>query len=137
MVPVKQIYLAAIRPEFVEALFTRIKRHEFRRSRWSIRRGDQVLVYESRRRRSIVGCFTAGGVFYGQALELAALVVDPTQRRAVQHYLAGAERATAVEATEMVVFPKVVPLGSIGVSRPPQSYLRVRQEQLNGVLWDN
>ncbi len=89
--------LVSIRPDFAAAVYTGLKRFEYRRVRMNVRRADRVLVYECRPISKITGEFLAGRLIFAPVRVLTDLEPDPELRRLVSAYLRGASVGTAIE----------------------------------------
>jgi predicted transcriptional regulator len=89
--------LVSIRPAFAAAAYAGLKRFEYRRVQMNARRGDRILVYESRPISKITGEFRVGSVIVAPVRILRHLEPDPGLRHLVSAYLRGATVGTALE----------------------------------------
>lgn len=113
----------SVRPHYAQAMFSGVKRFEFRRVRVSVSTGDRVLVYESAPVALVTGEFNVGQVIIGTPAELGTIEQDVTIREAVRGYLGGAPQGTAIQILNPTRWER--PLGISELTpgrRPPQSY---------------
>lgn len=129
-----RLVVMSIRPRFAKAIYSRTKQFEFRRVRTQLRSGDLVLVYESAPVSYLTGQFHVGKVVIGSPTDLIELEAEGTSRVAVQHYLLGAQVASAIEVLDPVRWREKVCFNEfLPGYRPPQSYAFV-MERVNGVF---
>jgi predicted transcriptional regulator len=125
-----RLALMAIQTVYADALYAGRKAFEYRRTSTSFARGDKVLVYEPGSRGLVTGHFVVGGVdVLAPPFEINAREDDSDISIAVERYLQGAKRATALkiwDATRWAEPKKLVQI-SPGL-RAPQSYVFLRGE---------
>lgn len=113
----------SIRTVFADAIFSGIKRHEFRRVRVAFKPGDIVFVYEPVPVACLTGQFTVAGVKYGEADDLISLESTIGTQAVARCYLKGARNASAIEITQARRWEAAVSLAcALPGVRAPQSY---------------
>ena len=128
--------IISIRPFFVNAIFCRKKRFEFRRVVARFRTGDQMLVYATAPLSLLVGEFRVGRVLTGTPEEVCALTAPDPLRQYTSSYLRGAKSCTAIEILDPTRWASPVPLGRLFPGkRPPQSYALLKEH--NGLFRDH
>lgn len=113
----------SIAPEHARRIFAHDKTHEFRRVRPRVSVPFVVYVYETRPVCAVTGSFLVPGMIIPD--DLGTLEPDSEARRAVCRYLEGARCPAALRVQSPHRFVSPVPLGRLGVARPPQSYMYV------------
>jgi predicted transcriptional regulator len=124
-----RIAVMAIRSQYAEAIYSGAKTHEYRRARTSFGIGDQVLIYEPMPVGRITGEFVVRSVrALTNANEVVRLEREMSITKAVQDYLSGARRITALEISSPSRWAVPVQLSEISPRlRAPQSYVFLRE----------
>jgi predicted transcriptional regulator len=124
--------LMSIRAEYANEILAGCKTAEFRRRPPKI--VDTILIYRSGGdpgRRGIVGAFTPGEIVSGTALDHIREVSKPgIGLRKLEEYAGGTSALVwRIDITELVTFRALVPLRTIGMTRGPQSWQYITDEQ--------
>lgn len=118
----------SVRPPMAEALMSGLKKHEFRRVRPRINRGDIVYVYATSPVSAILGTFTCGEISEGkpESLWRSLRASEHTPRETFEDYFAESELAAAIEVLEPEPWSEPLHLRAIrrqvATFSPPQSY---------------
>lgn len=128
--------IISIQPFFVDAIFRREKRFEFRRVVAKFQTGDRMVVYATAPLSLLVGEFRVGRILTGTPEEVCAETGPDTLRTYTVSYLRGAVSCTAIE----IIAPRrwAAPM-SLARLRPairaPQSYVFIKEN--DGLLRDH
>lgn len=123
--------LLSIRPEFVEKIFTGLKRYEFRRVIFKSQTVSKVVIYASHPVQRVVGEFQVGGIL--------ALRREQLWRRTKEHsgiakayfdeYFGDKGIAYAIKIQGAVRYPQSLALKNLCPSaKPPQSFMYLREQ---------
>lgn len=115
--------LMSIRPQFADRILAGTKRVEFRKRRLANDVTD-VIVYATTPVRAIVGAFGIAGQDTRPPRDLwdeYAGVAGISHAPYLEYY-AGRDTATAIRVGDVWVPPAPIPLTSLGLTRPPQSF---------------
>lgn len=118
--------LLSIKPEFVEKIFSGLKRYEFRRVIFKSKNVSKVVVYASHPVQRVVGEFEVGGIL--------ALDQEQLWRRTKQYsgiakayfddYFGDKETAYAIKIKKATRYDRPLALKHLCPSaRPPQSFM--------------
>ena len=128
--------IISIRPFFVDPIFSREKRFEFRRVVARFRTGDRMIVYATAPLSLLVGEFRVGRVLTGTPEEVCAETGADPLRRYTASYLRGARCCTAIEIVDPRRWNAPMPLTRLKARiRAPQSYVFMKES--DGLFRDN
>ena len=116
------IAIMSIRAEHAGRIYCGDKQFEFRRQRPRFVVGTKIFVYEPTPVRAVTGYFFTG-VLADIGHSVDSFEMDPDERLAIEAYLTGARRPTAIEISKPARPGRPLPLGSFGVKTAPQSYM--------------
>jgi predicted transcriptional regulator len=123
--------LLSIKPEFVEKIFSGLKRYEFRRVMFKSKSVTKVVVYASHPVQRVVGEFEVGGVL---ALNRTELWQQTKQFAGIaknyfDDYFADKETAYAIKIKSTKRYARPFALEYLCPSaRPPQSFMYLPNE---------
>jgi predicted transcriptional regulator len=118
--------LLSIKPEFVEKIFSGLKRYEFRRVIFKSKNVSRVVVYASHPVQCVVGEFEVGGIL---ALNRSQLWQHTKQYAGIakayfDEYFADKETAYAIKIKRAKRYEQPIALEYLCPSaRPPQSFM--------------
>jgi len=118
--------LLSIKPEFVEKIFSGLKRYEFRRVIFKSKNVSKVVVYASHPVQRVVGEFEVGGIL---ALDRRQLWQQTSQFAGIakayfDEYFADKETAYAIKIKSAKRYANPMTLDLLCPSaRPPQSFM--------------
>jgi predicted transcriptional regulator len=121
--------LLSIKPEFVEKIFSGLKRYEFRRVIFKSKNVSKVVVYASHPVQRVVGEFEVGGIL---ALNQKQLWRQTKQYSGIakayfDEYFADKETAYAIKIKKAKRYEQPMMLEYLCPSaRPPQSFMYIR-----------
>ena len=116
--------LLSLAPRHAKRIFDGDKHFEFRRTTPRLSLPATAYVYETQPTGAVVGMFLVTASLGGDT-DLPSLEEDPHEREAVEEYLRGAARPTALTVRLPVRFSEPIPLSRWGLHRAPQSYQHV------------
>lgn len=119
------VALFALQSVHAQRIYDGLKHYEFRRVFVRLPVGTRVLIYESGRVGQVTGEFLVASLVHGTPDQVVQLEQDRQSREDARLYLAGATRATALQVARSCRYDKPLALSELGVSRAPQSYLRL------------
>jgi predicted transcriptional regulator len=120
--------LLSIKPEFVEKIFSGLKRYEFRRVIFKSERVSRVVVYASRPVQRVVGEFEVGGIL---ALNRSQLWRHTRRYSGIakanfDDYFADKEMAYAIKIRRATRYDEPIAFDLLFPSaRPPQSFMYI------------
>ena len=123
--------LLSIKPEFVEKIFSGLKRYEFRRVIFKSKSVNKVVVYASHPVQRVVGEFEVGGIL---ALSRNQLWQQTKQFSGIaktyfDDYFGDKETAYAIKIKSAKRYSKPMTLDYLCPSaRPPQSFMYLPNE---------
>lgn len=123
--------LLSIKPEFVEKIFSGLKRYEFRRVIFKSKNVSKVVVYASHPVQRVVGEFEVGGIL---ALSRHQLWQQTRQFSGIakayfDEYFADKETAYAIKINRAKRYSRPMTLENLCPSaRPPQSFMYLPNE---------
>ncbi len=112
----------AIRSEHAARIYRGDKHFEFRRQRPRFSPGLKIFIYEPIPVRAVTGLFHVADLIEIEN-NLNSLEEDDCARVAVESYLRGARRPTAIRVVGPRRLDQPVSLESLGVKAAPQSYV--------------
>ncbi|MEW6776169.1 MAG: hypothetical protein AB1405_07740 [Bdellovibrionota bacterium] len=126
MVTKQYAIVMSIKPVYANAIYSRLKKYEFRRVRMNAKSGDLVLIYETAPVSMLTGGFVIGTVSYLQNMsELRALLGRNEITQDIVFYLRGAKQITALEVRSCFRWEKPLQFSQLFPGRAvPQSYMR-------------
>lgn len=127
--------LLSIHPEYVERIKTGQKRYEYRRIAFR-RTVDRIIIYATYPCSCIVGEASVSYVLQDsieRIWEKTYLYAGIT-KEAYLNYFKGRETAYAYEIMDLQIYPECRKLKDIGLSRAPQSFCYLNQEQYERLM---
>lgn len=120
--------MLSIKPKFVQAIFGRTKKYEFR-TREPKQNVDEVLIYETAPVSKVVGSFTVKRVIVETPKAMRKLTAEYSGLTGKEYweYYRSKDKAVAFEIGEVVRFARPKPLSEFGVKTPPQSYVYLKE----------
>ena len=122
------VALLSIHPRFSSAIFEGEKNVEFRRIEFK-ELVSHVLVYETAPTMAVVGWFSVGAIRVGAPSTIWRRYSRTAglARAEFMSYFEGTQRAVAIEVKEAHRLRKPIPLESLGLGTPPQSFRYVAE----------
>ena len=123
--------LLSIRPEFIEKIFSGLKRYEFRRVMFKSRNVNKVVVYASHPVQRVVGEFEVGEILALNRKELWQQTgrFSGIAKAYFDEYFADKETAYAIEIKAAKRYLRPMALEYLCPSaRPPQSFMYLPNE---------
>lgn len=117
--------LLSIEPKYAEAVFSGIKKYEFRRTIFKRRDIDRVYLYSNSTVRKIVGSFEVGIILDGTPQEIwkKCHKYGGISEEDFLKYFAGARKAFAIEIKNAQRFSEPIdPYSTFVKFTPPQSF---------------
>jgi len=117
--------LLSIKPEFALKIFDGSKKYEYRRVIFKSREVARVVVYASDPIRQVIGEFEIEDILYEEPQSLWA----KTKRHAglsksrFFDYFTNKSKGYAIKVKATRVYDSPLPLSSLMISAPPQSYM--------------
>jgi predicted transcriptional regulator len=124
--------LLSIRPEFAFKIFDGSKKYEYRRSIFRRSQVTRVIVYASDPVCRVIGEFEIGDILHEEPevlWEKTWVHAGITKERFLD-YFRGRPKGYAIQVTSTRLYESPVPLRSLMVSSPPQSFVYVAEENL-------
>lgn len=118
--------LLSIKPEFVEKIFSGLKKYEFRRVIFKSRNVSRIVVYASSPVQRVVGEFSVGDVIElgKQRLWRKTREHAGIDKPYFDSYFSGSEKAFAIKIERPHRYTTPFPLKALSHSlRPPQSFV--------------
>lgn len=124
----------SIKPKFVNQIFNKVKKYEYRTKEVRFNRGDKIFIYCTSPIKKIVGFFTFGGFEIGTPEEIWEKTHENSgiEKEEFFSYFQNQRKAIAIR----IVYPKKLnnPLNLIDIKEyvkgfhPPQSFCYLRRE---------
>ena len=119
--------LLSIKPKYVDAILAGTKRVEYRTR---IRKDSEVttaLIYRSGDLKKIVAEFTIGGIIEGSPEQVWELTkgIGGIEEKDYFRYFANRDKAYAYQICNLVIYPEVIPLSSIGIEKAPMNFMYI------------
>ena len=120
--------LLAIKPEFVERIFSGEKKFEFRR-RIARRAVDKIVIYATRPVCAVVGAVDVCGIISGTPDNVWARTCNAAgiDRGFFDSYFSGCDMAYAYRLGQVVRFDVPRPLSDFGVRTAPQGFVYIKR----------
>lgn len=124
--------LLSIKPKFAELILNGEKKYEFRRVLPAkLQTGDTIVMYASAPVSAVVGEFRVYGSISNtpETVWIESGAYGGISKEFFDQYFDGREIASAILVGEegKVRYKKVLPLSSLGISRPPQSFCYIKE----------
>ena len=120
--------LLSIKPEFALKIFNGSKRYEYRRAIFKNEEVSRVIVYASDPIKQIIGEFEIEDILHE---ELQSLWVKTKHHAGISEkrffeYFANKSKGYAIKVKTTTIYDDPLPLNSLMVSSPPQSFMYLR-----------
>lgn len=115
----------SIKPEFALKIFDGSKKYEYRRTIFRRNEVTKVVVYASDPVQKVIGEFEIGKIFHD---EVQTLWTNTKTHAGISEdrfteYFANRAMGYAIEVTAPRAYDDRLPLNSLGVASPPQSFM--------------
>ncbi|MBT9132735.1 MAG: hypothetical protein DDT32_01579 [Syntrophomonadaceae bacterium] len=117
--------LLSIKPEFALKIFDGSKKYEYRRAIFKRGEVTRVVVYASDPIQKVIGEFEIGGILHEEPQPLWAKTMDHagiTEKRFLE-YFRNKTKGYAIQVKSTKMYDVPLPLSSLMVSSPPQSFM--------------
>lgn len=120
--------LLAIKPEFVERIFSGDKKFEFRR-RVALCNVDKIVIYATRPICAVVGAVDVCGIISGTPDDVWARTCNAAgiDRGFFDSYFSGENMAYAYKLGHVLRFDVPRPLSDFGVRTAPQGFVYIKR----------
>ena len=121
--------LLSIKPEYVEKIFSGIKKYEYRRSIFKNKEIDTIVIYSSSPVKRIVGEFKIKNIICDTPENLWKLhhKIDKESHKNFLNYLKDLEKAYAIEITDIKKYPNPLEIQELfpNLKKVPQSFMYI------------
>lgn len=119
--------LLSIKPKYVDAIITGTKTVEYRTRIRKDTNVTTVLIYRSGDLKKVAAQFTIGGIIEGTPQQVWELTKEfgGIAERDFFKYFANKDKAYAYQICNLVVYPKPIPLCSLGIDKAPMSFMYI------------
>lgn len=120
--------LLAIKPVFVEKIFSGEKRFEFRKVMFKSKEIKDIVMYASYPISKVVGEFTIESVIVDKPDVIWRITKDfaGVNETFFKQYFHNKDKAYAIHIGDCLKYQNVISLSDIGVKHAPQSFLYLR-----------
>lgn len=122
----------SIKPEHANKIFDGTKKFEYRRVLFKADLNDieKVIVYASAPVQMVIGEFKIKATSTGSPRFLWAVTqhYSGIDKNGFFAYFKGKEVANCIIIESHILYDKPIPLSDYGISRPPQSFMYLREE---------
>jgi len=117
--------LLSIKPEFAFKIFNGSKRYEYRRTIFKSRDVSKVIVYASHPIKRIIGEFEIEDILHDELPILWAKTKNYAgiSKEKFLNYFTDKSKGYAIKVKTTRIYDKPLPLNSLLVSSPPQSFV--------------
>jgi len=123
--------LLSIKPEFALKILNGSKKYEYRRTIFKNHEVSRVIVYASDPIRRIIGEFEIEDILHDelQVLWIKTKNYAGISEKRFFEYFANKSRGYAIKVKETRMYNALLPLNSLMVSSPPQSFMYLEEEE--------
>jgi len=120
--------LLSIKPEFALKIFDGSKRYEYRRTIFKNQEVSRVIVYASDPIKQIIGEFEIEDILHEDPESLWAKTKRHAgiSKKRFFNYFTNKSKGYAIKVKATRAYDNPIPLGSLMISLPPQSYMYLR-----------
>ena len=117
--------LLSIKPEFALKIFDGSKRYEYRRTIFKNHKVNRVVVYASNPIRRVIGEFEIEDILHDdvQALWTKTKSHAGISKKSFLEYFTNKSKGYAIKVKTIRLYDAPLPLNSLTVSSPPQSFM--------------
>lgn len=117
--------LLSINPEYVEKIFSGIKKYEYRRSIFKRSNIETVVIYSTSPVKKIVGEFKIEKIIEDFPKELWNLAPNNTgiEKKKFEKYFIGKDKGYAIKIGKIKIYKKTKELSDFSIRSAPQSFM--------------
>lgn len=120
--------LLSIKPEFAHKIFAGTKLYEYRRSIFRNSEVSKIIVYASDPIKKVIGEFEIGLILHDEPQVLwdkTKNYAGINKKRFLQYFI-NKDKGYAIEIKSTRIYDSPLPLDSLRVTSPPQSFMYLR-----------
>lgn len=127
--------LLSIKPEFATKIFDGLKKYEYRRIIFKNKNVNKVIVYASNPTRLIIGEFEIEDILHDELPVLWAKTKSHAgiSKRRFFEYFTNKSKGYAIKVKAAKVYNTPLPLNSLLVSTPPQSFMYLSSQVVSPI----